>query len=68
MLGINARVEDLKLRLVSDINEARMPACVLDYVVTEILNDIRLKRADEVKKERRAEKEAECDGSGSADG
>lgn len=75
MLGINARVEDLKIRLIQDINEAKMPACILDYVVTELLNDIRQKRAEEVTKERmmekevkKTEKEGDGDESGRTDG
>lgn len=53
MLGINARVEDLKMQLVDDINKAKMPACILDYILTEILADVRRQRAGEVQKERK---------------
>lgn len=57
MLGINARVEDLKKQLVDDINAAKMPACILDYLLSEILNDVRIQRASEVRKERKKYKE-----------
>lgn len=54
MLGINARVEDLRLQIINDINAAKMPACILDYILTEILNDVRTQRISEVQKERDA--------------
>lgn len=57
MLGINARVEDLREKLIQDINKAQMPACILDYILTEILNDVRLQRVGEVQKERQAYQE-----------
>lgn len=57
MLGINARVEDLKEQLINDINRAKMPACILDYMLTEILADVRRQRAGEVQKERNKYKE-----------
>lgn len=57
MLGINARVEDLKEQLISDINQAKMPACILDYILTEILADVRRQRAGEMQKERKKYKE-----------
>ena len=57
MLGINARVEDLREQIINDINRAHMPACILDYMLTEILNDVRTQRMSEVQKERRKYKE-----------
>ena len=57
MLGINARVEDLREQLITDINRAQMPACLLDYVLTEILNDVRMQRVNEIQKERKQYKE-----------
>ncbi len=57
MLGINARVEDLREQLIKDINKAQMPACLLDYVLTEILNDVRMQRMNEIQKERQKYKE-----------
>lgn len=57
MLGINARVEDLREQIIKDINRAQMPACILDYVLTEILNDVRAQRMSEVLKERERYKE-----------
>ena len=57
MLGINARVEDLREQIIKDINKAQMPACLLDYVLTEILNDVRMKRMGEIQKERKKYKE-----------
>ncbi len=57
MLGINARVEDLREQIIKDINRAQMPACILDYVLTEILNDVRAQRMSEVQKERRKYRE-----------
>lgn len=57
MLGINARVEDLREQIIKDINRAQMPACILDYVLTEILNDVRAQRMNEVQKERRKYRE-----------
>ena len=57
MLGINARVEDLREQLIQDINQARLPVCVIDYVLTEILNDVRIQREAEVQKERQRYKE-----------
>lgn len=57
MLGINARVEDLREQIAKDINAAHMPACIIDYVLTEILNDVRAKRMSEVQKERRLYRE-----------
>lgn len=54
MLGVNARVEDLKKKLVDDINAAKIPVCLLDYVITEILSDVRRQRAGEVRRERKA--------------
>lgn len=57
MLGINARVEDLREQIIKDINKAQMPACLLDYVLTEILNDVRMKRMGEAQKERKKYKE-----------
>lgn len=57
MLGINARVEDLKENLIKVINGAQMPACILDYVLTEIINDVRMQRISEVQKERKAYRE-----------
>lgn len=57
MLGINARVEDLREQLIQDINRARLPVCVIDYVLTEILNDVRIQRASEVQNERKRYKE-----------
>lgn len=57
MLGINARVEDLREQIIRDINRAQMPACILDYVLTEILNDVRAQRMSEVQKERRKYRE-----------
>lgn len=53
MLGINARVEDLRDQIIKDINRAQMPACLLDYVLTEVLNNVRMRRESEVQKERR---------------
>ena len=52
MLGINARAEDLKIQLITDINRAQMPACVLDCILTEILRDVRTQKATEIQKER----------------
>lgn len=57
MLGINARVEDLREQIIKDINKAQMPACILDYILTEILNDVRLQRMSEVQKERQKYKQ-----------
>lgn len=57
MLGINARVEDLREQIIKDINRAQMPACILDYVLTEILNDVRMQRMSEVQKERKKYKD-----------
>ena len=57
MLGINARVEDLREQLIKDINDSHMPACILDYVITEILNDVRVQRVSEIQKERQRERE-----------
>ncbi len=57
MLGINARTQDLRESLIKVINEAQMPACILDYVLTEILNDVRMQRISEVQKERKAYKD-----------
>lgn len=57
MLGINARVEDLREQIIKDINKAQMPACLLDYVLTEILNDVRMQRMGEIQKERQRYKE-----------
>ena len=57
MLGINARVEDLREQIIKDINQAKMPACILDYLLTEILNDVRVQRVSEVQKERQRYKE-----------
>ena len=57
MLGINTRVEDLREQIIKDINKAQMPACLLDYVLTEILNDVRMKRMGEIQKERKKYKE-----------
>ncbi|MCD7805631.1 MAG: hypothetical protein LUH03_10925 [Oscillospiraceae bacterium] len=57
MLGINARVEDLRESLIKTINDAQMPACILDYVLTEILNDVRLKRMSAVQSERQKDRE-----------
>ena len=54
MLGINARVEDLKIQLITDINKAQMPACILDFILTEILQDVRSQRASEGQREREA--------------
>lgn len=57
MLGINARVEDLREQLIKDINDSHMPACILDYVIAEILNDVRVQRVSEIQKERQRERE-----------
>lgn len=57
MLGINARVDDLREQIIKDINKAQMPACLLDYVLTEILNDVRMQRVNEVQKERQKYRE-----------
>ena len=57
MLGINARVEDLREQIIKDINRAQMPACILDYILTEILNDVRMQRMSEVQKERQKYRE-----------
>ena len=57
MLGINARVEDLKIQLIEDINKAQMPACILDYLLSEILQDVRRQKATEIQKERDLYKE-----------
>ncbi len=62
MLGINARVEDLREQIITDINNAQMPACILDYVLTEILNDVRMQRISEVQKERQRENEKPAPG------
>lgn len=63
MLGINARVEDLREQIIKEINQAHVPACIADYVLTEIINDVRAKRLSEIQKERRLyrdEKKAEA--------
>ncbi|MCC8102125.1 MAG: hypothetical protein LIP11_07645 [Clostridiales bacterium] len=57
MLGINARVEDLRDQIIKDINRAQMPACLLDYVLTEVLNEVRMTRESEVQKERKKYRE-----------
>lgn len=63
MLGINARVEDLREQIIKEINQAHVPACIADYVLTEIINDVRAKRLSEIQKERqlyRDERKAEA--------
>ncbi|MCD7784559.1 MAG: hypothetical protein LUH18_03110 [Oscillospiraceae bacterium] len=54
MLGINAKVEDTKSQIIKVINEAGLPSCLVDYIMTEILNDVRLSRMNAVQKEREA--------------
>ncbi len=54
MLGINAKVEDTKSQIIKVINGAGLPSCLVDYIMTEILNDVRLSRMNAVQKEREA--------------
>lgn len=61
-LGINARVEDVKLKLVGVINESHLPFCITNYILTEILNEVRLSQLNAIQQEREAFEKGEENG------
>lgn len=62
---INLKVEEVKEKITGALIEAKLPVCVVDYILTEILNDVRLQRIEAVKLEKdelkRIENEEETD-------
>lgn len=51
-MGINAQVEDLKNKIIEAINQAGLPICMVDYVTTEIANQVKLDYMAQVQAER----------------
>ena len=58
MLGVNARAEDLRIQIIQDINKAQMPACIIDYILSDILQEVRTQKAAEIQREREKEEES----------
>lgn len=50
-MGINATVESFKQKVIKDINESGLPVCLVDYVMTEIANTVKMEYLAAVQKE-----------------
>ena len=53
MIGFNAKCEDLKNKIVEDINEYNLPIVVIDYILQEISTAVKEKKIQVISEERR---------------
>lgn len=51
-LGIDAQNEDLRNKIAKDINESGMPACLIHYMLVDMVNEISQLEKNEVQRQR----------------